>query len=75
MLSDWCALTSGIPQGTILGSMMFLVYLNDICKDINSFCKLYADDCVLYHPIRSSQDKFILQNILIPYLSGQRNGF
>ena len=61
VLSDWCAVTSGVPQGTILGPVMFLVYINDICKDINSFCKLYADDCVLYRPIRSYQDNLFLQ--------------
>ena len=57
-------MTAGVPQGTILGPVMFLVYINDICKDINSFCKLYADDCVLYRPIRSYQDKLFLQNEL-----------
>lgn len=39
---------SGIPQGSILGPLFFLIYVNDITNDIPVKMKLFADDCVLY---------------------------
>ena len=41
-------LHSRVPQGSILGSLFFIIYVNDIVKAIkHSSCKLYADDLVL----------------------------
>ena len=39
---------SGVPQGTILGPLMFLMYINDIDENISSTVRLFADDCVMY---------------------------
>ena len=39
---------SGVPQGTVLGPIMFLLYINDINVGISSLLRLFADDCVLY---------------------------
>ena len=39
---------SGVPQGTVLGPLMFLLYVNDIGEGVNSEVKLFADDCLLY---------------------------
>ena len=39
---------SGVPQGTVLGPLMFLVYINDINENITSSVRLFADDCVIY---------------------------
>ncbi len=40
---------AGVPQGTVLGPLMFLLYINDIGKNINhSHISLFADDCLLY---------------------------
>jgi len=38
---------SGIPQETVLGSLMFLLYVNDTCTGIRSSIRIFADDCVL----------------------------
>ena len=46
--SDWSTLEAGIPQGSILGPLLFLVYINDIVEDINSTIHLFADDTSLY---------------------------
>jgi hypothetical protein len=42
--SEWSPVSSGTPQGTILGSILFLIYINDITDYILSKVKLYADD-------------------------------
>ena len=60
-LSDWCDVTSGVPQGTVIA---FLIYINDISKNVKSNCKLYADDCVLYRCVNNSKDAEMLQHDL-----------
>jgi len=54
-------LKSGVPQGTILGPVMFLGYINDINESITFLIRLFADDCVIYKPITTPQDAEQLQ--------------
>ena len=44
--SDWAPVLSGVPQGKILGPLLFALYINDISSDIESEIRLFADDCV-----------------------------
>ena len=55
---------SGVPQGTVLGPLMFLVYINDINENITSSVRLFADDCVIYKSITSLEDVEQLQEDL-----------
>ena len=54
--------TSGVPQGTILGPLLFILYLNDLPDGITSQVRLLADDCMLYREIKTLDDNQKLQN-------------
>ena len=48
--------TSGIPQGSVLGPVLFLIFINDLPEVVSSIVKLFADDTKIYNEIKSSQD-------------------
>ena len=52
---------SGVQQGTVLGPLLFSLYINDISVGTDSQIRLFADDCVCYREIRTVEDKLKLQ--------------
>ena len=68
---------SGIPQGTVLGPLHFLIYINDIGDNITSSLRLFADDCLLYRRTDTKNDAVNLQRDLdtIVKLSEMANEF
>ena len=55
---------SGVPQGTVLGPLMFRTYINDITCGINGQMRLFADDALLYYPVRTIAEGASLQHDL-----------
>ena len=62
--SDPVPVLSGVPQGLVLGPILFLIFINDLPDNIKPSVCLFADDCVLYRNIHSLQDCLILQEDL-----------
>ena len=53
-----------VPQGSILGPLLFLLYVNDITTNIGSATRLFADDCTLYRSVTRREDCILLQDDL-----------
>ena len=57
--SDRAPVLSGAPQDTVLGPLLFSLYINDITSDIESEIRLFADDCVCHREIKDEEDSTV----------------
>lgn len=62
--SGLSAVKFGVPQGSVLGPLLFLIYINDLPSYVSSNIHLFADDCVIFRKIASDDDVFLLQSDL-----------
>ena len=50
--SSWDDVKAGAPQGSILGPLFFLTYINDLSENLKSTVKLFADDTLIFHVVK-----------------------
>ena len=62
--SDSCPVLSGVPQGSVLGPCLFLMYINDMPNSIKSNIRLFADDTIMYLTISNQDDCHALKSDL-----------
>ena len=72
--SEKVPIVSGVPQGSVLGPVLFLIFIDDLPDNINSRTRLFADDCILYRQITSETDQRLLQEDLTGLPHGRRHG-
>ena len=63
-MSQGARMLSGVRHGTVLGPLLVLTYIDDITNDIKGQIRLFADDDLLYHPIKTEADGCVLQGDL-----------
>ena len=59
--SDWIDVTSGVPQGTVLGPLLFLVYVNDLPDAVQCPLRMFADDTKLFARVTADREVSELQ--------------
>ena len=59
--SDWAPVVSDVPQGTVLGTLLFSLHINDINSDIESEIRLFTGDCVCYREVKNVEDALKFQ--------------
>jgi hypothetical protein len=62
--SDWKDVTSGIPQGSVLGPLLFVIFINDLPEELQTSAYLFADDTKVYNIIKNKNDQENLQKDL-----------
>ena len=63
--SEWSDVISGVPQGSVLGPTLFLIFINDLPDVVQNLVKIFADDTKLFTTVRDSKDIYSVQSDLL----------
>ena len=61
IISVWMEVFSGVPQGSVIGPFLFVIFINDLSRRIKNKLKIYADDTKILSKMRDSEDQKTLQ--------------
>ena len=61
--SEWTNITRGIPQGSVLGSILFVLYINNLPENIVSNVYMFADDTKVFETITSPHDQHTTERL------------
>ena len=70
--SDWCLVTSGILQGSVLGPTLFIIYMNDLPECVTDCVRMFADDTKMYCEGRSRSLCQLCSRMSIPSFVGRK---
>ena len=59
--SSWTSVTSGVPQGSVIGPLLFVIFINDLPEHIRTHCKLFADDSKIFGKVETEEDQIKVQ--------------
>ena len=63
-ISDWVSVTSGVPQGSVLGPLLFIIFINDLSDSLKNICEIFADDSKVLSIIKNMLNCLALQDDL-----------
>ena len=62
--SEWCDVISGVPQGSVIAALLFVIFINDLPENIKSYIYMFADDLKFFRQILSTDDTETMQDDL-----------
>ena len=74
VFSNWKSILSGVPQGSVLGPVLLLIYISDLVDNITSNALKFADDTHMFRKVNNDGDKQHLQNDIDKLVKWSGNG-
>ena len=65
---------SGVRQGSVLGPILFFIFINDLPDNLNKKARMFADDCIVYREISLTKTNLLYKRTLIHLQHGNRRG-